>query len=242
MFAEGVRPCVPASGARRSTATSGWRDPSGLDPAGLLAGVGLDIADLAVPDKWVPAAAVARLLERSAQQSGLEDFGLRLAGLRRLSTLGPLSVVLRQEPDLRSALRLLTPLRAQLQRGPAPAPGRVRRPGQHAAVVRVHRTRSDPAGIGAGDGGAGGHRPRAAGQQVGAAVGVLHPPPPRRRSPPTESSSGHACSSGTSSPASSSTPASSTRPTRRRTLCYGPTPKSSSRHSAPRAPRRSPTR
>ena len=80
----------------------------GLDPAHLLAGVGLDISDLAVPDKWVPAVAVARLLERSAEQSGREDFGLQLAGLRRLATLGPLSVVLRQEADLRSALSLLT--------------------------------------------------------------------------------------------------------------------------------------
>jgi AraC-like DNA-binding protein len=80
---------------------------SGLDPARMLAGVGLDVADLAVPDRWVPAAAVARLLERSAQQAELADFGLRLAGLRRLATLGPLSVVLRQEPDLRGALRLL---------------------------------------------------------------------------------------------------------------------------------------
>jgi AraC-like DNA-binding protein len=80
----------------------------GLDPTRLLAGVGLDVSDLAVPDKWVPAAAVARLLERSAEQSGREDFGLRLAGLRRLATLGPLSVVLRQEADLRSALGLLT--------------------------------------------------------------------------------------------------------------------------------------
>src|SRR4051794_41941856 len=73
-----------------------------------MAGVGLDIADLAVPDKWIPASAVARLLERSATASGLEDFGLRLAALRRLATLGPLSVVLRQEPDLRSAMQLLT--------------------------------------------------------------------------------------------------------------------------------------
>src|SRR4051794_3645441 len=73
-----------------------------------MAGVGLDIADLAVPDKWIPASAVARLLERSATASGLEDFGLRLARLRRLATLGPLSVVLRQEPDLRSAMQLLT--------------------------------------------------------------------------------------------------------------------------------------
>jgi AraC-like DNA-binding protein len=80
---------------------------AGLDPARQLADVGMTVADLAVPDKWVPAAAVARLLERSATESGLEDFGLRLARLRRLSTLGPLSVVLSQEPDLRSALGLL---------------------------------------------------------------------------------------------------------------------------------------
>src|SRR6185437_603076 len=100
-----MRPCV-----RCATLDGyvGLARSSGLDPAALLTAVGLDIADLAVPDKWVPAAAVTHLLERSAQQSGLEDFGLRLAGLRRLATLGPLSVVLRQESDLRSALRLLT--------------------------------------------------------------------------------------------------------------------------------------
>ncbi|RFU19677.1 AraC family transcriptional regulator [Geodermatophilus marinus] len=79
----------------------------GLDPARLLADEGLAVADLAVPDTWVPAAAVARLLDRSAEEAGIEDVGLRLAGLRRLATLGPLSVVLRQEPDLRSALGLL---------------------------------------------------------------------------------------------------------------------------------------
>jgi AraC-like DNA-binding protein len=79
----------------------------GVDPAKILTRAGIAVADLAVPDTWVPAAAVARVLERSADESGLEDFGLRLAGLRRLATLGPLSVVLSQEPDLRSALTLL---------------------------------------------------------------------------------------------------------------------------------------
>jgi len=79
----------------------------GLEPARLLERVGLDAADLAVPDRWVPAAAVARLLELSAAESGREDFGLQLAQARRLSTVGAVSVVLRQEPDLRSALRLL---------------------------------------------------------------------------------------------------------------------------------------
>jgi AraC-like DNA-binding protein len=72
-----------------------------------MSGVGLDIADLDVPDRWIPAAPVARLLQLSADRSGREDFALLLAGRRRLSTLGPLSVVLHEEPDLRSALDLL---------------------------------------------------------------------------------------------------------------------------------------
>jgi AraC-like DNA-binding protein len=79
----------------------------GLDPDPLMRGVELDPADLATPEKWVPAPRVARLLELSARACGQEDFGLRLAEHRRLSTLGPLSLVLRDEPTLRSALDLL---------------------------------------------------------------------------------------------------------------------------------------
>jgi AraC-like DNA-binding protein len=78
-----------------------------LDPAALMAGVGLDIAELELPDRWIPAAPAARLLDQSAQLADSPDFGLRLAALRHLGTLGPLSVVLRDEPDLRSALDLL---------------------------------------------------------------------------------------------------------------------------------------
>src|SRR4051794_39154761 len=79
----------------------------GLDPGRLMTQVGLEATDLALPDKWIPAAAVARLLDLSAREAGRDDFGLCMAAFRRLSTLGPLSVVLREEPDLRSALRLL---------------------------------------------------------------------------------------------------------------------------------------
>src|SRR5215212_9531210 len=86
---------------------AGLARSSGLDPAALMADLGLDIADLDVPDRWLPAAAVARLLDVSARRSGCPDFGLRMAELRRLGTLGPLSVVLRDEPDLRSAVDLL---------------------------------------------------------------------------------------------------------------------------------------
>jgi AraC-like DNA-binding protein len=79
----------------------------GLDPDALMRSVDLDPADLATPEKWIQAARVARLLELSARESSQEDFGLRLAEHRRLSTLGPLSFVLRDEPTLRSALELL---------------------------------------------------------------------------------------------------------------------------------------
>jgi AraC-like DNA-binding protein len=79
----------------------------GLDAAGLMRDVGLNVDDLAIPEQWISAPAVARLLVASSEVSGREDFALRLAELRRLSTLGPLSLVLREEPDLRSVVALL---------------------------------------------------------------------------------------------------------------------------------------
>jgi AraC-like DNA-binding protein len=99
-----MRPCV------RAATLDGYVDLArslGLDPVRLMTDVGLDVADLAAPEKWIPAGDVATLLQVSADEAGHEDFGLLLAGRRRLSTLGPLSVVLSQEPDLRSALALL---------------------------------------------------------------------------------------------------------------------------------------
>ena len=79
----------------------------GIDPARLMREEGLDPAGLQRPDAWIPARAAVRLLERCAAESGHEDFGLLLAELRQLSTIGPLSLVLRDEVDLRSAFRLL---------------------------------------------------------------------------------------------------------------------------------------
>jgi AraC-like DNA-binding protein len=99
-----MRPCI------RSASLDGFVELAvslGLDPAQQVAVAGLDMAHLAVPDAWIPAAAAAWLLELSAADSGVEDFSLRLSERRRLATLGPLSVVLREEPDLRSALLLL---------------------------------------------------------------------------------------------------------------------------------------
>jgi AraC-like DNA-binding protein len=79
----------------------------GLDPVGLMKAEGLDPASLGLPDRWVPASRIARLLEKSAVAAGRQDVGLQLAERRRFATLGPLSLVLRDEPDVRSAVRLL---------------------------------------------------------------------------------------------------------------------------------------
>jgi AraC-like DNA-binding protein len=95
----------------RSASLTGYADlcrSLGLDPASLMSSVGLEIADLDVPDRWVPAAPMARLLELSARDSGCDDFAVRLSERRALGSLGPLSVVLREEPDLRGVLDLLS--------------------------------------------------------------------------------------------------------------------------------------
>ena len=99
--------CAHSSGPRRLNGYVGLARSFDLDPASLMRSVGLQPAEVAAPDKWVSAAAVARLLDVSAAECGEPSFAIRLAEQRRLTTLGPLSVVLREEPDLRSALHLL---------------------------------------------------------------------------------------------------------------------------------------
>ncbi|MGA4544069.1 AraC family transcriptional regulator [Uniformispora flossi] len=79
----------------------------GIDAHALMKRVGLTAGDLAVQDRWISGAAVAQLLELSAAASEHEDFGLRMAELRRFSNLGPISLAVREEPDVRSALGLL---------------------------------------------------------------------------------------------------------------------------------------
>ncbi|KAA0022246.1 AraC family transcriptional regulator [Antrihabitans cavernicola] len=79
----------------------------GLDAASLMQEVGLSPAGLAVQDRWIAATSIARLLELSAAACGREDFGIRMAELRRLANIGPLSLVIREEPTVRSALDIL---------------------------------------------------------------------------------------------------------------------------------------
>jgi AraC-like DNA-binding protein len=79
----------------------------GLDGLEMLREFGLSPQLLANPESRIPADAASNLLAESARRSGCETFGLRLAELRSFSSLGPLSLLLRHERNLRAVLRRL---------------------------------------------------------------------------------------------------------------------------------------
>lgn len=79
----------------------------GLDPYEQLNRSGIAPTLLENPENWLAAAPVAQLLERCADEAQRPDFGLLLAESRTLSSLGPLSLLLKHEASLRDiVLRL----------------------------------------------------------------------------------------------------------------------------------------
>ncbi len=91
----------------RSAALTGYVDLAtsvGVDPYRLVAAEGLPSACLSNPDLRIPADAINRLVEAPALRPGAEDFGLCLAETRRLSNLGPLGLVAREQATLRAAI------------------------------------------------------------------------------------------------------------------------------------------
>ena len=78
-----------------------------LGALALLKEVGLPARVLEEPDVRVPALAVGRLLELAAARGGEPAFGLTMAESRRLSNLGYLGMLVRDEPTLRGALEAL---------------------------------------------------------------------------------------------------------------------------------------
>ncbi|QNP47637.1 AraC family transcriptional regulator [Diaphorobacter aerolatus] len=80
----------------------------GLVPHEMLAAVGLPRSCFDSTELRIPAAAVMRLMELSAEMSGEESFGLRLSVTRRLSSFGLVGMLARDEPTLRQALDTLT--------------------------------------------------------------------------------------------------------------------------------------
>src|SRR6516165_2783255 len=73
----------------------------------MLETVGLPRSCLRSPDLRISADAVAGLLEASANAARVEDFALRLAQRCGLSNLGPLALIVREQPTVRKAIEVL---------------------------------------------------------------------------------------------------------------------------------------
>lgn len=79
----------------------------GLDPVRMLLDAGLSPRVLDAPDLMIPVDRLAALLQASAVQSGNEGFGLCMAEGRRLSNLGAVGLLVREQPTLRDSLDVL---------------------------------------------------------------------------------------------------------------------------------------
>lgn len=79
----------------------------GLDPVGLVDEVGLPAKCLSDPDLKIPTEAVLALYNLVAERAGIDDFGLRVARTRQFSNLGAVGLVMREQPDVRSAIGAL---------------------------------------------------------------------------------------------------------------------------------------
>jgi AraC-like DNA-binding protein len=80
----------------------------GLDPVAMLRKVRLPLTCLERIDLRIPVRNVRRLLELSADESGVETFGLRLAEHGDVSSLGPLALLIREQATIGTALEALS--------------------------------------------------------------------------------------------------------------------------------------
>ena len=98
------------SGVIRSASLTNYAEVArkvGLDPPRMLREFGLPPRCLEDAELPVPIDKVRALLEASAERSGVEGFGLLMAETRRLSNLGPLGLLLREQPTVRRAVEAL---------------------------------------------------------------------------------------------------------------------------------------
>lgn len=79
----------------------------GIDPFRLIDRARIPRNCLTSPDLKLSISAYCRLLEASARAAKADDFGVRLAESRQLSTFGPVGLVMREQPTVRRAIGAL---------------------------------------------------------------------------------------------------------------------------------------
>ena len=77
----------------------------GLDGPRMLRDAGIALEWLATPERRLPASAIIGLLDRSAELSGCDAFGLLLAEQRGFASLGPLSLLLERLSNVREVIQ-----------------------------------------------------------------------------------------------------------------------------------------
>jgi AraC-like DNA-binding protein len=80
----------------------------GLDPRKMLRKVRLPLACLDQQDMRVAIGGVRRLLEDSAEASGIDEFALRMADRGDLSNLGPVGLIVREQATVGAAIEALS--------------------------------------------------------------------------------------------------------------------------------------
>lgn len=86
----------------------------GLNPQPLLQKVGLTPKMISVPTNMIPMDSTVALLDLTAQASGCDTVGLMMAEARTLADFGPISLLLVQQPTMRSALQIISQYRHML--------------------------------------------------------------------------------------------------------------------------------
>lgn len=99
---------MPTVRAAALTGFSALARSYGLEPAALLRAAALPADAERDPDRRLPSRAINKMFELTAELAGADDFGLRLSELRGFSNLGPVTLLARDEPDIRSALAIFT--------------------------------------------------------------------------------------------------------------------------------------
>jgi AraC-like DNA-binding protein len=94
----------------RSAALTHYREVAGsvgLDPKEMLRKARLPLAYLDQPEIRIAVSGFRRLLELSATESGAPDFGLRMASRGGLTNLGPVALIVREQPTVGKAVEAL---------------------------------------------------------------------------------------------------------------------------------------
>jgi AraC-like DNA-binding protein len=101
----------------RAAALTGFMEAAsfrGLDPHQLLRGTTIAPSLLANPDNWINAQAAINLVEKAAERSQYDSFGLLMVASRTFASLGPITLLLQHLPTVGDVIAALSDYRRHI--------------------------------------------------------------------------------------------------------------------------------